>query len=117
MIFLCPACIVRRPCLSACPSGAIYREERVGAILVEPSICIGCHSCSLACPFGIPRFGEDGKMQKCRLCVERIEAGLEPACVRTCPTNALKFGSINQLAGQVEISAVTKLARAIGYKD
>ncbi|WXJ88174.1 hypothetical protein MHOCP_22110 [Moorella humiferrea] len=56
-------------------------------------------------------------MQKCRLCVERIEAGLEPACVRTCPTNALKFGSINQLAGQVEISAVTKLARAIGYKD
>lgn len=102
------------PCLMACPTGAISREEHTGAVLVNSTLCIGCHSCSLACPFGIPRFGRDGKMQKCRLCIERVGAGLEPACVRTCPTRALKFGPANELAGQVETRAAVKLAQAIG---
>lgn len=102
------------PCLMACPTGAISKNQEIGAILVNPALCIGCHSCSLACPFGVPRFGPDGKMQKCRLCEERVAAGLEPACVRTCPTRALKFGPVNQLAEQVESRAAARLAQSAG---
>lgn len=100
------------PCLMACPTGAIYREGNGAAVLVNSSLCIGCHSCAMACPFGVPRFGPDGKMQKCRLCIERVETGLEPACVRACPTRALKFGPANEIASQVEVRAAGKLSRA-----
>ena len=44
----------------------------------------------MACPFGAPSFGADGKMRKCDGCVTRIRNGLEPACVRNCPTGALR---------------------------
>lgn len=102
------------PCLMACPTGAITKKEGIGAILVDPALCIGCHSCSLACPFGVPRFGRDGKMQKCRLCEERVAVGLEPACVRACPTRSLKFGPVNRLAEQVESRTAAKLAQSAG---
>jgi anaerobic dimethyl sulfoxide reductase subunit B len=77
------------PCLLACPTGALRRDVGTRAVIVESDLCIGCHSCSIACPFGVPRFGSDGTMQKCDLCSARLENGLEPACVRVCPTKAL----------------------------
>ncbi|MBE3572948.1 MAG: 4Fe-4S dicluster domain-containing protein [Moorella humiferrea] len=101
------------PCIMACPTGAIHREGRGTAVLVNSSLCIGCHSCAMACPFGVPRFGLDGKMQKCRLCIERVEVGLEPACVLTCPTRALKFGPVNEITVQIQTRAASKLARAV----
>lgn len=79
------------PCILACPTGAISRDERTQAVIVKQDLCIGCHSCALACPFDIPRYGRDDKLIKCDLCSDRITAGLEPACVRVCPFNALKF--------------------------
>lgn len=81
-------------CVMVCPSGAVARLD--GVVLVNTELCIGCHSCFLACPFGIPRFGLDGRMQKCNLCIERVQHGVEPACVRTCPAQALKFCQINE---------------------
>ena len=87
-----PACTARtraastpaRPALS--PGSLGTRVVKVGC----PDLCIGCHSCSDACPVGVPRFGRDGRMQKSDLCSVRLENGLEPACVRVCPTKALK---------------------------
>ena len=76
------------PCVIGCPTGAITKDDRTGAIVVNKTPCIGCHSCALACPFGVPRYDQDDKMQKCNLCIERVEAGLEPACVRVCPVRA-----------------------------
>lgn len=99
------------PCLVACPTGAIRRDERTQAVSVEASHCIGCHSCAIACPFGVPRFGADGRMQKCDLCSERVAHGLEPACVRVCPTKALKQGDPNEVALGVERKAAERLAR------
>jgi Fe-S-cluster-containing dehydrogenase component len=86
------------PCLMACPSGAIFRREATRVVDIQRDRCIGCHSCELACPFGAPKFTPDGRMAKCDLCSVRLDHGMEPACVHTCPTRALTFGDATQLA-------------------
>lgn len=79
------------PCVLACPAGCLFKEECTGFTLYDNTNCIGCHSCAMACPFGAPAFGPDGKMQKCDGCIERLLAGMEPACVRACAFGALKL--------------------------
>jgi formate dehydrogenase iron-sulfur subunit len=81
-------------CLAACPApGAIVQYEN-GIVDVNPDACIGCRYCETGCPFNVPRFhGKTGKMAKCTLCVDRVEVGLEPACVKACPTGCLQFGT------------------------
>jgi DMSO reductase iron-sulfur subunit len=86
------------PCLTVCPTGAIFREEEDGAVLVNRDLCVGCHSCELACPFGAPKFPGDGKMAKCDLCRLRSQHDLKPACVRVCPARALDIGPIEELS-------------------
>jgi formate dehydrogenase beta subunit len=61
---------------------------------VDPKLCIGCGYCLSGCPFNVPRFhAQTGKMAKCTLCVDRTQVGLEPACVKACPTGCLQFGT------------------------
>jgi formate dehydrogenase iron-sulfur subunit len=56
--------------------------------------CIGCGYCIEGCPFDIPRISKnDKKAYKCTLCSDRVAVGLEPACIKSCPTGALVFGS------------------------
>lgn len=56
--------------------------------------CIGCGYCITGCPFDIPRISQkDHKAYKCSLCSDRVSVGMEPACVKTCPTGAIVFGS------------------------
>lgn len=86
------------PCMVVCPSKAIFRNPRSGIVDVNKDACIGCHSCAMVCPFGAPQFPAEGKMSKCDLCIERVTHGLEPACVHTCTTRALGFGSMKELA-------------------
>jgi len=101
------------PCVIGCPTGAVTRDDRTGAIVVNETLCIGCHSCALACPFGVPRYDQDDKMRKCNLCIERVEAGLEPACVRVCPTGALKFESANTIQAAKESKFVGNMVNAV----
>jgi formate dehydrogenase iron-sulfur subunit len=91
-------------CLAACPApGAIVQYEN-GIVDVNPDQCIGCAMCQTGCPFDIPRFSAgSGKMAKCTLCVDRAQVGLEPACVKSCPTGCLHFGTKDSMldrAGQ-----------------
>jgi DMSO reductase iron-sulfur subunit len=86
------------PCESACPTGAIRKRSADGIVVVDPDRCVGCHTCLTACPFGVPQFGSTGRMQKCDLCLKRLEQGKEPACVATCPSGALRFGPLNELS-------------------
>jgi len=101
------------PCVIGCPTGAITKDDRTGAVIVNNELCIGCHSCALACPFGVPRYDRDEKMQKCNLCIERVEADLEPACVRVCPVDALKFESANKIQSVKESEFVHHIVNAI----
>jgi Fe-S-cluster-containing dehydrogenase component len=64
----------------------------------------------MACPFGVPRFGRDGTMQKCDLCSARVEQGLEPACVRACSSKALTYGESNLLGLETGRKAAGRLA-------
>jgi len=100
------------PCLLACPTGAINKSLTTGAVVVQSELCIGCRSCSMACPFGVPRFGKTGTMQKCHLCHVRVESGLQPACVRVCPTGALRFGNPNQLGFETGQRRASQLVEA-----
>jgi Fe-S-cluster-containing dehydrogenase component len=84
------------PCVTGCPTGALARDPATGAVVINRDICIGCHSCAVACPFGVPRYDRHDKVFKCTLCNERVHAGLKPACVRTCPMEALSFAESNE---------------------
>ena len=81
-------------CLKACPSpGAIVQYSNGIVDLIEEH-CIGCGSCVTGCPFNVPRISKkDNRAYKCTLCSDRVSVGLEPACVKTCPTGAITFGS------------------------
>ncbi len=83
-------------CVDVCPSGALWKRSD-GPVLYDINRCIGCGYCETACPWGIPRFDENLKsIRKCTMCFDRIDQGLEPACVQTCPTDALQFMSLEE---------------------
>ena len=77
------------PCVRACPTGCLSKDLETGLTVYDRDLCIGCHSCAMACPFGAPSFDKEGKMRKCDGCITRLQHGMEPACVRLCPTGAL----------------------------
>jgi Fe-S-cluster-containing dehydrogenase component len=80
-------------CMEACPTEAIRRREKDGLVYILDSLCVGCKACIMACPWHIPQWNaETGKVIKCDLCMDRIDAGEQPICVSACPTNALQFG-------------------------
>jgi formate dehydrogenase iron-sulfur subunit len=83
-------------CVRVCPSGALYHDPS-GAVLFNENLCTGCGYCVEFCPFDVPRANGTAttvirKIHKCIMCIDRISNGLEPSCVKTCPSNALQFG-------------------------
>jgi len=87
-------------CVKVCPNGALYKEKKFGAVLVNTDKCQGTRKCWNACPYGAPQYGGDTlgiKMSKCNMCVDRLEQGLKPICVLSCSMRALEFGSLDEL--------------------
>jgi len=75
-----------------CPALAYAKDPVSGAVNVDPDLCIGCRYCTWACPYDAPRFNTSrGVVEKCTFCNHRLQEGLEPACVTSCPTGALKL--------------------------
>ena len=88
-------------CASACIVGALTKDPR-GPVHYDPSICIGCRYCMIACPFQIPAYEYEKvltpQVRKCTMCIERIvEKGELPACVGACPIEAMVFGTRKEL--------------------
>jgi len=122
------------PCEKVCPSGATYTRDD-GIVMVDDAKCIGCGTCAVACPYdqrsqmdadnlkngmygggnltdfekqGYGRW-TPGTVTKCDFCSQRVDVGLEPACVVTCPTDARIFGDLDD-----PNSAPNKLIRERG---
>lgn len=86
-------------CVEVCPTGAMAKHAD-NFVEVDQNWCIGCRYCVQACPFGAVQFDEaTGTVKKCTLCIDRVQAGLEPACVKTCPSKALSFGDRSKVLG------------------
>jgi len=84
-------------CVKVCPSGALF-HTKYGTVALDKSKCIGCKECISACPFDVPRYDpETDTIAKCDLCYSRIDNGMEPACVKACPTGALQFGDKDEM--------------------
>ncbi len=90
-------------CLKACPSPGAIVQYTNGVVDFHQESCIGCGYCIAGCPFNVPRLSKhDNKAYKCTLCSDRISVGLEPACVKSCPTQALSFGSKEDVLAEAE---------------
>ena len=84
-------------CVLACPAGAIYRTE-YHTVKVDEVKCIGCNYCAGVCPFVVIGFDRlSNKARKCTFCLDRLQAGLKPACASTCPTGSITFGESREL--------------------
>jgi molybdopterin-containing oxidoreductase family iron-sulfur binding subunit len=115
---LCNHC-ADAPCVTVCPTGASHQRDD-GIVLVEQDKCIGCRACMMACPYSNRFYLKKGELQtgyqgdartvfedtkwqwftegtvtKCTFCAHRVDDGLEPACVVTCPTDARIFGDLD----------------------
>lgn len=89
---LCQHC-TDAPCLDACSVSAISRTKE-GIVMIDQEVCVGAGTCVEACPYGAIYLDPiEQKAVKCDFCQERLGQGEEPACVSTCPTEAIAFGS------------------------
>ncbi len=81
---MCNHCL-NPSCLAACPSGAIYKREEDGLVLLDQNRCRGWRMCVSACPYKKVYFNWDsGKSEKCIGCYPRLESGLPTACSESC---------------------------------
>jgi anaerobic dimethyl sulfoxide reductase subunit B (iron-sulfur subunit) len=87
-------------CLEVCPSGAIFKREEDGLVLIDQDTCLGCRLCE-TCPYDAPQFNENlGVMTMCDGCHDLLDLGEDPACVAGCPQRALQFGDIDELRAE-----------------
>ena len=101
-------------CLKGCPTRAYTKFAEYGAVLQDPDICFGCGYCTWVCPYNAPQLDPvKGQVTKCNMCVDRLEVGLQPACVSACLGNALDFGVIENIP-ENRIEAKTEIP---GFPD
>lgn len=120
-------------CVKVCPVGASIRRGD-GIVYIDKQACIGCRYCMGACPYGVRSFGwtrpdEDelpfpsravGVADKCDLCRHRVDRGLVPSCVNTCPAGARTVGDLNdprsEVARLVAVNPVQTLLPDLGTR-
>jgi len=99
----------KAPCIDICPiKGALYRRDD-GVIIIDKDKCDGCKLCIQACPYKALYFNEEKLVvDKCDFCAERLEQGLEPACVTACLGKAIIFGDFDDSSSKVSRRVVKK---------
>jgi molybdopterin-containing oxidoreductase family iron-sulfur binding subunit len=109
------------PCVAACPTGASYKREEDGIVLVDYDQCIGCRLCMVACPYNARSFNwqepeyyvdhavgdadapvhQFNTVEKCTFCVNRLARGEEPACMELCLGRARTWGDLDDPESEV----------------
>jgi formate dehydrogenase iron-sulfur subunit len=90
-------------CLRACPAPGAIVQNVNGIVDFNQEQCIGCGYCMTGCPFDVPKLNPiTKKVHKCTLCTDRVSVGLEPACIKACPTGCLSFGTRDDLLRKAE---------------
>jgi formate dehydrogenase iron-sulfur subunit len=104
-------------CLLACPADGAIVQYTNGIVDFDQEHCIGCQYCVTGCPFNIPKFNPTTKkVHKCTLCSDRVGAGLEPACIKACPTGCLHFGTKDDMKDLAE-TRVAQLHEHTSHKN
>lgn len=91
-------------CVRSCPTGAL-KQQPDGRVTVQPDLCNGCGYCTQFCPFHVPRLEVSSlltgraKVSKCNFCQDRTDNNMIPACVKTCPAQALFWGDRDKMIG------------------
>ena len=112
----CRHCI-EPPCQdTAGDPNAIFTDAATGAVIYTANTSgLNADEITQSCPYNIPRKSADGTLAKCDMCIDRVQNGLLPACVKTCPTGAMNFGDrddILKLAGSRLKSVKMKYPKA-----
>jgi Fe-S-cluster-containing dehydrogenase component len=85
-------------CAEVCPADAIKRTADGVVQTARKPRCIACNNCVLACPFGVPKMNNEmNLMMKCDMCYDRTSIGLKPMCASVCPSQALFFGTREEI--------------------
>jgi Fe-S-cluster-containing dehydrogenase component len=85
-------------CAEVCPADAIKRTGDGVVQTARKPRCIACNNCVLACPFGVPKMNTGANlMMKCDMCYDRTSVGLKPMCASVCPSQALFFGTREEI--------------------
>ncbi len=97
---ICQHC-TNAPCVTVCPTGASF-QRKDGIVLVDPNKCILCGACIAACPYAARQVDLLTKtIDKCTFCAHRVDKGLLPACVETCPAHVRIFGDLDNPNSEV----------------
>jgi formate dehydrogenase iron-sulfur subunit len=103
-------------CLKACPAPGAIVQYSNGIVDFIHENCIGCGYCIKGCPFNIPRISKvDHTAYKCTLCSDRVAVGQGPACAKACPTQAIVFGTKDDMVKHAE-ERITDL-KSRGYEN
>lgn len=114
-------------CLNGCPVNAYDKDTETGIVRHLDDQCIGCKYCTMMCPYEVPSYSERlGIVRKCDMCSQRLSVGEAPACVQSCPNEAIairvvpsdqSFASGDMLApGAPESSITEPTTRYVGVE-
>ena len=106
------------PCVEICPKEALQQPDPEGPVIFDPELCTACQLCIIACPFGVISLSFDGKsIIRCDQCAERVEQGMQPACVDACPTGAIQFVSIDELPAEALPRSASETVALLEQED
>lgn len=96
------------PCVAACPTGTLTKWNGLTTVTMEK--CSACGYCTDACPFHVPNV-VDNHVSKCVACADLVQAGQQPWCERTCPSQAIRFGDRDALLADAKAKAAALKGR------